>query len=204
MRKKLFIDFDETLFHHYSYLKWVDGVLMRKKLIKDSGEYEKLIEEFHEPKGENLRLYDHIGHMRVTTGRSWGYVSGELEKALQDGQHDFCYDDAHEFLKKAMKSDWDVRILTYGKGDYQRYKIKTCRVLTDLRIPVHVVTEPKREFLKREFGHGKGSILIDDKHPQRLSEGWVHIWVDRKKTAVQPEKSDKRVRKVHSLDEISL
>ena len=97
--------------------------------------------------------------MRITTGRSWGLISGELEKEMSQGEYDFCYADAHDFIKRAVASDWDVRILTYGNGEYQRYKIKTCRLLSELRIPVHVVTEPKKDFLRREIGTTEGAVL---------------------------------------------
>ncbi len=204
MSKVLFIDFDETLFYHHSYLSWVDGFLARRGHISSPGDYAALIDDFHEPKGENLRLYRHKDHLKAATGQNWSYISGELEKEIKEKGHDFCYGDAHEFLERAAQSGWDARILTYGHGEYQRYKIKTCRVLTGLGIPIHVVREPKREFIKREFSDATG-VLIDDKHSQRLPEGWTHIWITRQDTHKTDDKpDDQNVVRVKSLKEVNL
>lgn len=200
MKQKIFLDFDETLFNHYAYLEWVDEFLRDYKV--EEGTYRKLISDFHTVKGENMRLYDHVGHIETVLGRSWGYISGELERAVGKGRHDFCYEDAHDFLKKIIDNPrYDVRILTYGHGEYQRYKIKTCRVLSELRIPIHVVTEPKKDFLKREFPDAEDGILIDDKHPLHLPQNWQHIWINRSKTtSSRPAKKIKTISTLTDLD----
>jgi len=202
MKQKLFLDFDETLFNHYAYLAWVDTFLENHAIEK--GTYQKLISDFHTSMGENMRLYDHVGHIEAVLGRSWGYISGEIEQALEYQQKDFCYEDVHEFLEKiTKKSKYDVRILTYGHGEYQRYKIRTCRVLSQLRIPIHVVNEPKREFLKREFPNVEG-ILIDDKHPLRLPPNWRHIWITRRENDSLADEQQSNVTKITSLLELDL
>lgn len=201
MTKKLFIDFDETLFCHRAYLSWVDKFLSRRGHLSETGAYMELSEEFHENKGEQLVLYDHGGHIKTATGKDWSFMSGELEKEIRGKGHDFCYPDAHGFLEKAAQSGQDVRILTYGHGEYQLYKIRTCSVLRKLHIPVHVVHEPKRVFLKREFAGCEG-ILIDDKHPLRLPSGWTHIWINRKNN--DSPSASKNVQKVKSLKEVEI
>lgn len=202
MSKILFVDFDETLFYHYIYLQWVDAFLAKRNIILQPGIYEARVEDFHEVKGENLRIYDHEGHLKSVSKRSWSYVSGEIEKEIHRASHDFCYDDAHDFLERAVQSQWDVRILTYGNGEYQRYKIKTCRILSDFHIPVHVVTEPKKDFLTREFADTEG-VLVDDKQPLHLPKNWKHVWIDRTGTR-RKLKEEERVESVKSLDEIEL
>lgn len=201
MKQKLFLDFDETLFNHYAYLAWVDAFLENYGVEK--GAYQKHITDFHAHMGENMRLYDHVGHIERVLDRSWGYISGELERELESCQSDFCYEDTHEFLERiAQNPKYDVRILTYGHGEYQRYKIKTCRVLSRLRIPIHVVNEPKKDFLKREFPSVKG-MLIDDKYPLGLPSNWQHVWMKRTEDEEQPfSQSSRKVTKISSLRDL--
>mgnify|MGYP001072850667 CR=1 FL=1 len=181
---KVFVDFDETLFNHYSYLDWAEEFLGRFGI--NPGAYNKTVDSFHEHKGENLRLYKHEDHIFAATGKQWSYISGEFEKELFTHNHDFCYADTHAFLDQITASSYDVRLLTYGSGEYQRYKINTCKKLTNLRIPVHVVSQPKRVFLEKNFSDGPG-ILIDDKYPLHLPSGWVHVWISRKDELSKPE-----------------
>jgi hypothetical protein len=185
---KVFIDFDETLFNHYAYLDWAE--LFLKKFGMSPGAYRKTVDSFHTDMGEKLRLYNHEDHILSASGKQWSYISGEFERELSKNNHDFCYDDAHAFLHEITKSPYDVRILTYGNGEYQRYKIKTCKTLEKLHIPVHVVTQPKREFLAENFSEVAG-ILVDDKYPLNLPKKWTHFWINRAEQLSAP-KHDKK------------
>jgi hypothetical protein len=171
----VFIDFDETLFEHTRFANFLE-----EKLATTDRSYSFLrtLDDFHQVKGDNLRLYDHKSHIFSTFGRSWEFVSGEVTKYINQDVADFCYEDSHEFLDRVVSSGHDVRILTYGDADYQRFKIATCSKLRTLNIPIHVVNEPKRCFIDREFGHSTG-FLVDDKYPQNLPVAWTHIHIDR-------------------------
>ncbi len=188
----VFIDFDETLFNHYAYLDWAEQFL--KKFGMSPGAYRKTVDAFHTNMGEKLRLYNHEEHIFSASGKKWSYISGEFERELARNNHDFCYEDTHDFLHEIMKSPYDVRILTYGNGEYQRYKIKTCKTLGGLHIPVHVVTQPKREFLAENFSKSPG-VLIDDKYPLNLPKGWTHFWINRA-TELNKPKYDKNTNAV--------
>jgi hypothetical protein len=186
----LFLDFDETLFNHYSYLDWVDTFLEQYDVPK--GAFSEKVEQYHKVIEENLRLYDHNGHMENVAGRSWSFLSGEIEHMLEEDRPDFCYPEVHEFLRKVKEGGYKPRILTYGNGEYQRYKIRSCRILSEMRLPIHVVNEAKGVFLKREFPEGEG-ILIDDKGPLNLPANWQHMWIRRKDTLTEPVREDQAI-----------
>lgn len=179
-KQLLLVDFDETLFHHLKYIDWVDDFLLRRFNI-GPGSFTKELDDFHGIKGENLRLYDHAGHIESITGKSWAYLSGEIEAELASTKADFCYEDAHEFIDYVHKK-YPTRLLTYGNGEYQRYKVHTCRLLTKLHIPMHVVGEAKASFLARDYPEVKQGVLIDDKGPLRLPSNWTHVWLQRGKS----------------------
>lgn len=200
MKKRLFLDFDETLFHHLGYIKWVDALLVKQGV--ESGHFFNTLWDYHHSQGENLNLYDHETHTFKALGKEWSFMSGEFEKALQEREGDFCYDDAHTLIEQAIEKGYDVRVLTYGNGEYQRYKIRTCKALSRHNIPVHVVTGPKREFLEKYFDDAMGGTLIDDKQPLRLPQSWKHIWINRK--AIKPQALDIGVREVTTLDQVTL
>lgn len=200
MTKRLFLDFDETLFHHLGYIEWVDDLLVKEGI--SSGHFFETLWNYHHSQGENLNLYDHKTHTKAAIGKEWSYMSGQFEKALQKHDGDFCYDDAHQLIEEALQKGYDVRVLTYGDGEYQRYKIRTCRALSKHRIPVHVVTGPKTEFLKEYFDDEIGGTLIDDKQPLRLPKSWQHIWINRKK--VKAQELEQGVKEVHTLKQVTL
>lgn len=200
MKKRLFLDFDETLFHHLSYIEWVDA-LLAKQGIK-SGHFFNTLWDYHHSQGENLNLYDHATHTKEATGKDWSFMSGEFEKELQNYDRDFCYDDAHALIEKALKQDYDVRVLTYGNGEYQRYKIRTCKALSAYNIPIHVVTGPKTDFLKKYFDDEIGGVLIDDKQPLHLPSSWQHVWINRKKS--DGNSLEERVQEIHTLADMRL
>jgi hypothetical protein len=191
-----FVDFDETVFNHYAYLEWVDSFLEQHNVIK--GSFSVLVEDFHRFVIKNHRLYDHKGHIEKVTARSWEFLSGEIEKELSAGNHDFCYPEVHKALAAMVTKYPDVRLLTYGNGEYQRFKIKTCRYLSRLHLPIHVVNETKADFLRREFSAGRG-VLIDDRYPLNLPENWAHIWVNRGVKLKQPQRINDSVIQVSNL-----
>lgn len=199
----VFLDFDETLFCHMEYLQWADSVLANL-LDKSPGFFKENIWDFHEQlEDSHLRLFHHEAHVRQATDKSWDYISGELEKAQKMRSMDFCYPDVHDFLEWLHEQPVDIRILTFGKGEYQRYKINTCPFIKKLHIPIHVVSEPKRVFLAREFTNTKKGVLIDDKHPLELPENWDEIWINRKDLLSAPHVISPKIHQVHTLAQVS-
>lgn len=196
-KQLLFLDFDETLFNHMAYLKWLEDFL--KKYGVKPGSFLQEIDEFHEIKGENMRLYDHAGHMYRVSGKDWDYISGEVESALMKNEQDFCYPDVHDFLDSII--NLSPRILTYGNGEYQRFKIGRCKHIKKLHIPVHVVNRAKGEFLKKEFPDQSG-VLIDDKTPLYLPANWLHVYINRKEELANPKITSDRQVQINNLTQV--
>jgi hypothetical protein len=194
----VFLDFDETLFHHLAYADWADA-LLAERLQKQPGFFRDRFWEFHQQLDDPLlRLFKHDEHAKATTGLNWEYISGELEKAHLQLEYDFCYEDAHPLLETLAGLPLDVRILTFGDEGYQRYKLNTCKAFKALGIPVYVVHEPKREFLAREFGAVQG-VLIDDKHPLTLPDNWDEIWINRAEPLAEPRQLTPQTTQVANL-----
>lgn len=197
----VFLDFDETLFNHYAYADWIDDVLA-KKFGKPPGFFKNHFEGHHEQLVDPLlRIYRHREHFKAVTGRDWDYISGELEYERHQQNRDFCFPDSHELLQWLTGQPYDVRILTFGDGEYQRHKLNTCQVIRRLEIPVHVVREAKRDFLKRSFGDTIG-VLIDDKHPLELPANWHEIHVRRQPPLSSPQRINDRIYRVSSLGQV--
>lgn len=177
----VFIDFDETLFSHGSYIEWFAEYLAKTHGI-DTHDYMSSFDDYHDLQDEQglLRMYRHDGHILDKTGLSWDMLSGEIQKAVRDESLDFCYPEAHKFLAElSANKNVEIRLLTYGNADYQRFKIGLCKHLQG--IPVHVVREPKGEFLSRNYNQNTTrGVLIDDKAPLIMPSNWQHMWINRK------------------------
>ncbi len=182
---KVFLDFDRTLFDLDSFVAWTDEVLSAKFNLLP-GTFSQSSLQHLTPAQDNLYFYEHLKHFQSVTGKSWSFISGELEKELRQLNGDFCFPEVHKTLHGLFKKPYDVRVLTFGYGDYQRFKLHTCSVIRRLHIPTHVVDEPKRLFLDRHFAVGPG-VLVDDHHPLHLPPTWQHIWLDRSVTANKPQ-----------------
>ncbi len=197
-QQMLFIDFDETLFQHNKFQEWFSGYITKKYLV-DTAKYLKTFGKYNYVKDVKglLRLYKHKEHLLNETGLSWQLLSGEIQEAVSEQGLDFCYSDAHKFLTDAQNSGIEkVRLLTYGDPDFQRFKISLCRIARDL--PVHIVGEPKAEFLNKEFGGASVyGVLLDDKAPLNLPKNWQHLWLNRY-SGTPPE--DTRLIEINELD----
>lgn len=135
------------------------------------------IDEYHTHVGEGHRLYRHREHFELS-GKPWQDVSEHMTQLIREQKQDFCYPEVHEVVERLVEKHADMAILTFGDVEYQNYKINHCSLLARLKLPVHVVNEPKRLYLAREFAKQPG-ILVDDKHPLNLPPNWTHIWVNR-------------------------
>lgn len=180
----LFLDFDGTLFDHIAYVAWIDGVLAEKFDI-EPGDFQASKDAYYADLGHDARMYQPTKHIEEKVGKSWNFVLGEIQNEQQSQGAHFCYPDAHEMLVQLKTMTFDLRILTFGHGEYQRFKLNTCRFLHDQHIPAYVVDEPKRHFLATHFPDDQG-ILVDDKYPLRLPDNWQHVWLDRSLTTINP------------------
>lgn len=173
----VFLDFDQTLFDHWAFAEWMDDFFVEQFGI-GSETFKSGFDDHHNYLPDGSRLYKHAEHIKQATGRDWSFVSGEIERACRIGELDFCYPEAHDVVSELTLSYDDVRILTFGDGEYQRFKINSCPLLRSSDLGIHVVNEPKATFLKRDF-HAVPGVLVDDKYPLNLPAGWVHIWINR-------------------------
>lgn len=173
-KKILFIDFDGTLFDRWAFLQWFDVFLEGYGAKK--GQFIASARSFYKANG----IYDHKGHLKAIAGREWDFISGEIEKMVKVQGLQFYYGDALKFLKEAKKcSDFEVRVLSYGSPDFQRFKIGLCEEVIEMNMPVHITQRQKKDFIINSFNKGQEGILVDDKHPLGLPKGWLHIWVNR-------------------------
>lgn len=175
-----FIDFDETLFDHNAFIDWIDSALVGHGLIKNIGEFAGTVDEHHTKINDVLRLYRHREHYQSRTNVSWSYASGLLHAELTKQPMDFCYDDSHGFLEWLVAKKLDARILSFGDGDYQRFKIMTCKMVRDINIPIHITDQPKSDFFTHYYSRNKTAVLVDDKFPLHLPNHVEHILIDRK------------------------
>jgi hypothetical protein len=196
----IFIDFDRTIFDHHKYIHWLDGFFTSRFGV-ESGAFNDTLRHHHKTLPENMHLYEHVAHFETLSGRSWSYVSGEIERVIAAEGQDFCFDDSHKTIQKLTDNHQDVRILTYGKGDYQRFKLNTCRFLRNHSVPIHVVREPKRLFLSNEFPKSTG-VLVDDKYPLNLPAKWLHVWIVRTENLDAPEQLSSGEIKISSLNQL--
>lgn len=197
----ILLDFDQTLFNHWAFAEWMDNFFVKRFGTMPSS-FQNSFEGHHEEMPEGLRLYKHAGHIEQATGKSWAYVSGEIERACRADGKDFCYPEVHDVLLDLVKSREDVRILTFGDGEYQRFKISSCQLLRQSNIGIHVVREPKRIFLKREFPKSPG-VLVDDKYPLNLPSNWLHIWITRHLEVRKPLTKQDGTIQISSLDQLT-
>lgn len=90
----------------------------------------------------------------------------------------YLYPDAHTWLANSQQFEnvWDLRILTCGMKQYQKLKLETDPLLSNL--PCEYVLTTKSEHIKHNYPNQTG-VLVDDKPGQNLPPGWAEIRIDR-------------------------
>lgn len=193
------LDFDETLFNHVAFTEWADDQLA-DMLDIEPGSYRGSFGDHHTYLDNGMRLYDNRRHIEEVTGRTWSFVSGAIERRWHEaGEPDFCYPDVAKAINDLAEAHTPLSILTFGSEGYQRFKIGFCPILRG--ISVHVVEEPKRDYIAREFKPSELGVLIDDKPSLRLPSNWMHIWVNRRELVCEPLQIEEGVWQVSDLDQ---
>jgi hypothetical protein len=196
----LCIDFDETLFNNQKFDSWIDEELAKDGYMERGG-YEEQVDSYHQRLTPILRLYDHEKHFRDLTGKEWAYIAGHLKTKLLTQSCLFCYPDAHYFIERSREAVEDLRILSFGHGEFQRFKMGLCRVLNLYDLPIHIVDRPKSEFILEHFSKYESGVLVDDKYPLDLPANFKHVLIDRKgKYKVDPN-NEGSVVYVRNLDQ---
>jgi hypothetical protein len=185
----VYVDFDETLFNHHEYMRWVAG------RFKNASDYIATIDKYHEVLSPHHRRYQHDQHTKDMLGVEWHRFSGEIVKAYNEERKRvqkkclFCYADGHSMLRYLTTKNYDVRILSFGDEGYQRFKMSLCEVIRTLHIPIHVVLQPKRHYFAQHHQEGE-YVLIDDKPHLELPKNTTHILIDRAKKHTQDGAGD--------------
>ncbi len=194
------IDFDETIFNHRQYTRWADAQFV-DLFGSEAGGYRTTFEEHHTELENGMRLYDNRAHVEKVTGSTWSYVSGVIQRRWhEDGEPNFCYPEAGGVFQKLRELYPRLSVLTFGDEGYQRFKIGLCPILRD--VTLHIVEEPKREFIAREFPETERGILVDDRPDLLLPKNWLHIWLLREEPVKGPMKIADRVWQVSALTQV--
>lgn len=105
---------------------------------------------------DDLYYYDMGAHLSAL-GLEPEAVYGELiASGYADGR--FEYDGAGELVESLLDHGYDVRIMTFGSDDYQRFKASLCPSL--LGLPIITTLRPKPEVLE---DLEDGCWLVDDR-----------------------------------------
>ncbi|HEX8389820.1 MAG TPA: hypothetical protein VF597_00150 [Candidatus Saccharimonadales bacterium] len=151
-RPLVYVDLDRTLFRT-SLIKQLWGELGRLYPDIDVKAAYTHRAEYYRTLGD---LYSHDMTAQLQSiGISADEAYVKLHEQLRDGR--FEYEGATE-LMSWLKQAADVRVLTFGFDDYQRFKASLCPSLRG--IPVVTTLLPKREHFSLE---NKPCWLIDDK-----------------------------------------
>lgn len=199
----IFVDFDETLFEHYAFAAWIEDLLHEKgELPMGKGSFMASINAYHEVLQQVplLRLYRHRDHYDHATKSGWQALSSEIHKQAKANKADFSYPDSQRFIEYVKGSGVPVKILTYGDTEYQLFKIASCTVSGVSGLETEVILEPKSDYIARVYT-GKRGVLVDDKYPLSLPDGWTHIWIDRDAALQSPLHMEQGVVKVANLDQ---
>ena len=199
----IFIEFDETLFEHYAFAAWIEDLLHKKgELTMGKGSFMTSINAYHEVLQQVplLRLYRHRDHYAHATKSGWQALWAEIHKQAKTSKADFSYPDAKRFIERVKSLGAEVKILTYGDQEYQLFKIASCTVSGMAHLETEVILEPKSSYIASTYAGTRG-VLVDDKYPLSLPDGWVHIWIDRESKLTDPEKMSAGVVHVSSLDQ---
>ena len=191
-RVKLFLDLDRTLFSTELFDELRLDVL--RQSFPDIDIFTERLRQqgFYVRDGETY-YYDFTEHMK-SLDLSAIKVYQLLEKSiLADGRLE--YEGVGELINWA-KANTELKVLTYGKDDYQNLKAALCPSLRGVEI---VATQrPKEEFFHEEKFEGK-VWMVDDKAIHGLPENVNFIQVSLDGAEFEPSSKWPQVK---SLDEV--
>lgn len=156
-----YLDLDRTLFqtHRVDELFAAIARIYPEKphIVNAYAERQKYYVYPFASSGDTVTYYHDVGHWMADEGLVMNDV---LMRLIADGQNDgrFEFSGTREFVDE-LKGLGDVKVLTFGTDDYQRFKAALCPSL----VGVEIITtfEPKGDALARI---GKtGDWLVDDK-----------------------------------------
>ena len=191
-RVKLFLDLDRTLFNTGLFGELRLDVL-RQSFPSIDIFTERLRQQDFYIRNGGMYYYDFTEHMK-SLGLSAVEVYRLLEKSIiADGKLEF---EGVKELVNWAKANTELKILTYGKDDYQKLKAALCPSLRGVDI---VATQrPKKEFFHEEKFEGE-VWMVDDKAIDGLPENVNFIQVSLEGAEFEPSP---RWHQVKSLNEV--
>lgn len=171
MKYKLLLDFDRTLFDTHNF--WIDlDILLFKKYglppdwLKEN--YPKFVLSKYDQQMVVFQLL--ANQSRVPEAE----LAMSITEMIKNKPDNYLFFDAVDILSdlNQFAHGYEVEILTFGDNQFQAIKTDPGELIR--KIPIRIISEPKSEYIKREFSDYRG-ILIDDKPDQQLPEGWLEI-----------------------------
>lgn len=165
------LDFDRTLFDTKLFAEW-----MFTELAQRSGRTTEVIrreaESIYYIYSGPLYYYDLFAQTQALFGEQADVVLSDMrQKAI--ATKNFLFKDVRRSLS-ALHSCGDVSILTYGKEDYQLFKISLCAEL--LGVPAITVLGPKGPQLDAHFNRTVRCVFVDDKDIDGQLPDWVEFY----------------------------
>ncbi len=162
---KIIFDFDHTLFSAKKlYLAWV-------KSFKEIGIKEELFQKvFNDSKGGGeLFDKDKIFNSLIEDKPEISYELLE-EKWVKsyNGSEEFLYADVLPFLER-FKEEYDFYILSYGRDEIQRYKIKRVNIEHFFK-EIYITRDIDKVSVLDKFLDEKEKVVFVDDNPEVLSK----------------------------------
>jgi len=171
--KRVYLDLDRTLLDTQAIMQALTkaGSQLYGFDIDDlRREYDQVNKDY---KAGRLRAYSYFDQMSAR-GISAERARLDMEKALAGKS--FLYSDVPGLLAFLNSGGYEVKIVTFGKTDYQMFKFGLAPELAQL--PIVVVSEEKNVYLSQQSS--VPSLLIDDKEIKPLPDWCKQALIDRK------------------------
>lgn len=155
----IYIDLDRTLLDTGTFTQQLWKQLAAQNDALDPQAELARAKDFFDYRGDMYAydFFEHARHALQCDEAGLQEILGEFCKNIR--QETVVYPDSEAALR-ALASAGDRHILTYGKTDYQRFKLQ-CVALFDA-MPATIVEQPKGKFFDA-LGTSEPCILIDDK-----------------------------------------
>ena len=182
--KRIYLDLDRTL---------IDTTAIMRALTQASAalygfdindlrqEYEQVSKDYMAGTFRAYSFFDQAVARGVPAERA----RSDMQKALS-GMH-FLFPDVTRLLRFLAEQPYDVRVVTFGKTDYQTFKFSLAPELAHL--PITVVPQEKNAYLSQQ--QSVPSLLVDDRIITPLPNWCTQALIDRKAPQQMTKESDK-------------
>lgn len=172
--KVLFLDLDRTLFDTVRFMNALWHALAAQ-CGQDYDHCMAMVPQYYRAIGD-YRYYDLWLHIQDGLGVDPEVAVAAITPHLKGA--DFTFPDASE-LHEWQKTDYEIRILTFGPEWVQRFKLQFAPRIAQL--PIDIILEPKNQFIARDYA-GRSGLLVDDKRDLHLPPNFKEVWLDREDT----------------------